>query len=98
MVFDLDVLVCEEGGLRLNGLHWSGEVEEGVDGVDGLIHQAAASIKGLRATPGCRVVVGLIAIPFDVGRSRGEGAEAIVVCRLFKGVHPGMETPVEDCS
>lgn len=98
VVFDFDVLVGEEGGVGLHGFDGSGEVEEGVDGVDGLVHEGAAAVEGPSAAPSAGVVVGLVAIPFDVGAGGGEGAEATLVGRFFEGVHAGVEAAVEDGS
>ena len=96
MVFHFDVFVGEEGGVGLYGFDGAGGVKEGVDGVDRLVHEGAATVEGPSAAPSGGVVVGLVAIPLDVGGGGGEFAETVSVYGGFEGVHAGVEAAVED--
>ena len=95
MVFNLDALVCETGGIGSNALGGAGEVEQGIDGVDGLVHQSSSSVEGPGATPAGGIIVGLVTIPLDVGGGTGEGAEATSIRCFFEGIHAGVKAAVE---
>ena len=79
VVFDFDAFMSEADGVSLDAFDGACEIDESIDGVDGLVHQRAASIESPSATPTCGVVVGLVAVPFDISGGRGEDSEAAFV-------------------
>ena len=96
MVFHFDVFVSEKGGVGLHGFDRAREMKKGVHGVDGLVHESATAIESPRAAPSCRVVVGLVAIPLDVGRGGSEFAKAASFDGLLEGVHARVKAAVEN--
>src|SRR5690606_3502653 len=95
-VFDLDALVGEAGGGGGDRGDVTGEIDELVDEVDGLVHEGAAPVECPGAAPGSGVVVGLVAIPFDVGVAHGEAAKSPLVGGFLANVHGGVKTTVEE--
>ena len=52
--------------------------------MDGLVHQRATPVERPGSTPGTAVIIFLCAMPFDVGITHGQFAQAFLVDRFFE--------------
>jgi len=95
-ILHFDPLVAQLSDESGDTLHRPHQPLQKIDGVDGLVHQRPATIPASCALPAVGRVVGLVAVPFDVGVGQDDLSESSSVHGLLDGLGGMAESAGED--